>query len=527
MGARRFGLAQFLHNFGEREPLGDFQTFGQTAAQFGARDVQDGDVVFVLDLVHRLVLRAFLDPDHVFEVDHFDADFFLVLAEQVLGVIRSVEVLTSRVLAGASVVAANDEVGAAVVLADQAVPDGFARARHAHGEVQERHGGGRLWVFVQNCFVAAHAGEVIDVARFGHADNRVDQQVGLRLFCGAEGQFLVRAVQRIAGLEGNNLAPAQFAEVGAQFVRGVAAGAEVVVNGLLDADNGAAEVDLAGVVVQVVDSGVGVVVCAKDLLGLFCLVRLPAVGDGHGGEDHAFLVAQCDVLAQFQRCCEVFADVQRDWHRPERAVCKAHVVDNAVIVFLGQEAFERVEAAVHQKLQVTDLARGQVVADQVRCFDFELLGALVRDIELGDGSKVVLHWMGPVFDGGKPAGCSGEFCVQRVVFGELAREELICEAGFFRGAACGQRVGKALAFVGAGALADRDQGCVRRGAQKRVQASERDPQGRGRGPLRRIRRRIKLAQEAKEQVFLLGVWFGQGVRHSEKTQSMFMREHIW
>ena len=60
----------------------------------------------------------------------------------------------------------------------------------------------------------------------------------------AESQLLVGAVQRVAGLEGHNLAPAQFAEVGAQLVWGVAAGAEIIVHRLLDAGHGAAQVDL-------------------------------------------------------------------------------------------------------------------------------------------------------------------------------------------------------------------------------------------------------------------------------------------
>jgi hypothetical protein len=45
---------------------------------------------------------------------------------------------------------------------------------------------------------------------------------------------------------------------------------------------------------------VGEVVGAKDLFGLARLVGVQLVGDGHGGEDHAFLVAQRDVLADLE-----------------------------------------------------------------------------------------------------------------------------------------------------------------------------------------------------------------------------------
>ena len=80
-------------------------------------------------------MGAFLHINHVFEINHFDADLILVLAEQVLCIIGAVEIFACGVLAGAGVVAANDEMGAAVVLADQAVPERLARACHAHGKV--------------------------------------------------------------------------------------------------------------------------------------------------------------------------------------------------------------------------------------------------------------------------------------------------------------------------------------------------------------------------------------------------------
>ena len=66
-------------------------------------------------------------------------------------------------------------------------------------------------IFVDHRLIAAHAGEMVHVAGFRHADNRVDQQVGLCFLGGAEGQFLMRAVQRVAGLERHNLGPAEFA----------------------------------------------------------------------------------------------------------------------------------------------------------------------------------------------------------------------------------------------------------------------------------------------------------------------------
>ena len=228
-------------------------------------------------------------------------------------------------------------------------------------------------VLAQNGLIAAHAREVVHIARFGQANNGVDQQVGLRFFCGAERQFLMRTVQWIAGLEGHNFAPAHFAEVGAQFVWRVTAPAEIIVYRLLDARHRAAQIDLAGLVVQIVHGGVRVIVGPENFFGFMGLVRLPTVSDCHGAKDHALLVAQCDVLAQLDGGREVFGHIQRDRHRPKFTCAQAHCVDDAVVICLAQEPFEGVEPAVHQQFQIANLTWCQVMAGQITSFNFQLL----------------------------------------------------------------------------------------------------------------------------------------------------------
>ena len=140
---------------------------------------------------------------------------------------------------------------------------------------------------------------MIDITRLCHANNGMDEQVGLGFARSAEGQLLMRAVEWVARLEGDNLAPAELAKIGAQLVGRVATTAEVVVHGLLDACHGATEVDLACLVVQIVHGGVRIIVCAEHHLGFAGFVRLPAVCDCHCGEDDALLVTQGDILAKF------------------------------------------------------------------------------------------------------------------------------------------------------------------------------------------------------------------------------------
>ena len=69
------------------------------------------------------------------------------------------------------------------------------------------------------------------------------------------------------------------------------------------------------------------VVGAEDALGLHRLVRRPLVGDRHDGEDHALGVAQRNVLPRLDLGRESFRDVERDRHRPERAVREPHLLD--------------------------------------------------------------------------------------------------------------------------------------------------------------------------------------------------------
>ena len=60
---------------------------------------------------------------------------------------------------------------------------------------------------------------MVDVARLGHADDRVNEEVRFDLLCGAERELDVRAVHRVAGLEGDDAAPAASGELFAELGR--------------------------------------------------------------------------------------------------------------------------------------------------------------------------------------------------------------------------------------------------------------------------------------------------------------------
>ena len=92
---------------------------------------------FGRNLVFWFVFILVGEVGHLLEGHDFDAELVAVPFDCVLGVVGSVELLSFGVFAGSGVVSAYDEVGGAVVLADDGVPDGFAGTSHSHGQREQ------------------------------------------------------------------------------------------------------------------------------------------------------------------------------------------------------------------------------------------------------------------------------------------------------------------------------------------------------------------------------------------------------
>ena len=148
---------------------------------------------------------------------------------KLLRFVGAVERPTLRIIARASVVAPDDNIVGAVIAADNGVPQGLARAAHAHRQRQQREQHPFAFVIVvDQGTVGTHAGVMIDVARPRHADYRMQQQHAVYPFNGAFGQFLMRTVQRIARLKGDDVAMAVFLQQGARFGRRAPQKAEIL-----------------------------------------------------------------------------------------------------------------------------------------------------------------------------------------------------------------------------------------------------------------------------------------------------------
>src|SRR5204862_2225581 len=95
----------------------------------------------------------------------------LELIENFLGVVGAV------IVAHAGVIAADDEVGDAVIFADERVQNCLARAGVAHGQRHDgQHGAVFVVEVVDEDFVALHAGVGREIVGFGLAEQGGNEQ---------------------------------------------------------------------------------------------------------------------------------------------------------------------------------------------------------------------------------------------------------------------------------------------------------------------------------------------------------------
>ena len=127
-------------------------------------------------------------------------------------------------------IAADNEMGASVVAADNRVQQNLLRPRQPHRQGQQaQHHAPLLEIVVHERPVTPHPRVMVNVARLGHSHNRVDQEPAPDLPGRSLGELFMRSVQRVPRLERDNLAPAQRLEVLPQLLGRPAQTDEIIV----------------------------------------------------------------------------------------------------------------------------------------------------------------------------------------------------------------------------------------------------------------------------------------------------------
>lgn len=373
LGGERVLLAKNLDNLGIGEPLGDLLAGSETVSELSAGDVKGAGALG--DLVDGEVLVRIGEVDHGLELDHLDTKLLLVLLDEDLSIIRTVVVLALLVLTGTGVVTANDEVGSTVVLSDNGVPEGLAGTTHSHGEGQKSESSHAVGVSGQESLVDTDTGEVVNVTGLGETNDGLDQNVGLLRAGGADRQLTMSSVHGVSGLESDDLLPAELVEVSAELRGSESEVEEIVVLETVDSLKLTTNVELLSGIKEILNTGVGVIIAAKDLLGLVDLVRSVDILDSQDSKVSVVTeIAEGDASTSLDtKLVDLgLVNIEVDRHGEEGAISETVVLNNAIVVLLSQKTFERGEATVKDQLKIAKVSLAESKSRELLRLSLEL-----------------------------------------------------------------------------------------------------------------------------------------------------------
>ena len=281
----------------------------------------------------------------------FHAQFGGVVAGEILGLVGAVEVVAAEARLTAGHVAANDEVGAAVVLADDHVLERLARTRHVHRVGQVGPADAGVVHLRGEPFVGLEAHLAGNVIVLGWATGGVHQHhAALAHVGGLEGageQFVVGAVDGIAALEGHHVLAA--GQGGAHLGRR-AAGKNTP--GQFEALHTTAQIEAAPLGGDHAHGGVLEGGGAVAALGLLHLVGFPAALHREHGQVLA-LVSEQEPVAHGDAGV---VGVEHDRQAEQQAAAGAVVGHHRLVVLLVHEAAQGREATHHQQFHIAGVA---------------------------------------------------------------------------------------------------------------------------------------------------------------------------
>ena len=305
------------------------------------------------------------------EEEHIDAQL-----ARPKGLEDPVCVVGAVVAADPRVVAPDDEVRAAVVLAQDRVEHRLARPRVAHREREHRQQRaiGRE-VLLEQHLVAAHPHRRRHVVALGLAHERVEQEAVDRLEGGLD-EVLVRAVHGVARLEAHDPAPAALVEQTPRL-DGIA-----VVRGERALDAAAREPHPPGhsqilrSLVQVGDPRVRPIARAVDVVGLRLAIEGEDLVDHQAAHHPDALGRQRHLLPRAKLPALLVRDPERDRDRERQARRQPQITHDGRVVSPADEALEGAERAGRQQLEIRPRPLVERQRDQRACPGEQVAGGL-------------------------------------------------------------------------------------------------------------------------------------------------------
>jgi hypothetical protein len=140
-------------------------------------------------------------------------------------------------------------------------------------------------------------------------------------------------------------------------------------------------VELLSGVKEVLDTGVSVIVAAEDLLGLVDLVRSVDILDSQDSKVSVVTeIAESDASTSLDtELVDLgLVNIEVDRHGEEGAVSETVVLNDAIVVLLSQETFERREATVEDQLKIAKVSLAESKSRELLRLSLEL--GLARQI---------------------------------------------------------------------------------------------------------------------------------------------------
>ena len=295
--------------------------------------------------------RARLAPGRVLEFQNRHPDFLrLELIENLLRIVGAV------IIPHAGMIAPNDEMRDAVILADQRVQNRLARAGVTHRQRHHRqHRAVFVVIVIDQHLVTFHPCLGRDVVRFGLAHQRMNQQT-IGHLQRALGQIFMRAMDRIARLKRRHRLPTLLLKRFARPRRRQAIISKFRLVRRRDHIDRPAQASIS-LLLDNRHARMRLILGAINIGNLQRLVVRKFLLDRHQPQQPSFFILQGHLLPDIDLRRHIIRRAKRHRNRPHRPIRQANILAHRGEIFLAHETDQRRKRDDGDHLQIKRLAR--------------------------------------------------------------------------------------------------------------------------------------------------------------------------